>query len=70
MIAILLAAHQGEEFVLVLPAIMLVGAYFALRWANSGEQPEEDSDTDESAATNREALSAEEEEETLVHSRR
>jgi hypothetical protein len=65
-ITILLAAHQGEEFVLVLPAIMLVGAYFALRWANSGDKPAED-EADEHASE--EAVS-DLEEETIVQSRR
>jgi transposase len=39
MLVLLFAAHQGEEFVLILPAIMLVGAFIVLRWAN---QPTED----------------------------
>jgi hypothetical protein len=34
MLILLFAAHQGEEFVLILPAIMLVGAWFIIRWAN------------------------------------
>ncbi len=38
---ILAAAHQGEEFVILLPIVMMGAAYFLLRWAN---QP-----TDESA---------------------
>jgi hypothetical protein len=42
---VLFAAHQGEEFVLALPAIMLVGAFFLLRWANQGE-PDDSSDSD------------------------
>ena len=40
---ILFAAHQGEEFVLALPAVMLVGAFFILRWANT-KDPDETSD--------------------------
>jgi hypothetical protein len=31
---LLFAAHQGEEFVLILPAAMLLGALLLLRWAN------------------------------------
>ena len=46
LILTLLAAHQGEEFVIILPAIMLVGAFFILRWANKNDQDKED---DESA---------------------
>ena len=42
---LLFAAHQGEEFVLALPAIMLVGAYFILRWANQ-KDPEEGASED------------------------
>jgi hypothetical protein len=43
---LLFAAHQGEEFVLALPAIMLVGAYFILRWANQKDPDEEASPDD------------------------
>jgi len=42
---LLFAAHQGEEFVLALPAIMLVGAFFILRWANT-KDPEEEASED------------------------
>ncbi len=34
LILTLVAAHEGEEFVIILPAVMLVGAFFILRWAN------------------------------------
>ena len=34
---IVLAAHQGEEFVIILPAVMLVGAFFIMRWANQSD---------------------------------
>jgi hypothetical protein len=37
-----LAAHQGEEFVIILPAIMLLGAFFILRWANQPTTSEEE----------------------------
>ncbi len=40
MILTLLAAHQGEEFVIILPAIMLLGAFFILRWANEDDTSE------------------------------
>ena len=32
-----LAAHQGEEFLIALPIVMLGGAYLLLKWATSGE---------------------------------
>jgi len=35
---LLLAAHQGEEFVIILPAVMLVGAFFIMRWANQSDE--------------------------------
>ena len=35
---LLLAAHQGEEFVIILPAVMLVGAFFIMRWANQNDE--------------------------------
>jgi hypothetical protein len=37
-----LALHQGEEFVIILPAIMLVGAFFIMRWANQNDQSEDE----------------------------
>jgi hypothetical protein len=37
-ILLLLAAHQGEEFVIILPAVMLVGAFFIMRWANQTDE--------------------------------
>ena len=38
---LLFAAHQGEEFVIILPAMMLAGAFFIMRWANQPAQDEE-----------------------------
>jgi len=38
MILTVLAAHQGEEFVIILPAVMLVGAFFIMRWANQSDE--------------------------------
>ena len=38
MTILLALAHQGEEFVLILPAAMLVGAFFVMRWANQDEK--------------------------------
>ena len=35
---VVLAAHQGEEFVIILPAVMLVGAFFIMRWANQSDE--------------------------------
>ena len=43
------AAHQGEEFVIILPMIMLVGAFFILRWANKNDQDKSDDETAEEA---------------------
>ncbi len=41
-ILMVLAAHQGEEFVIILPAIMLVGAFFVMRWANQSDETSSD----------------------------
>jgi hypothetical protein len=41
------AAHQGEEFVLILPAILLAGAFFILRWANQPSEEEAQSTQDQ-----------------------
>ena len=38
MILTVLAAHQGEELVIILPAVMLVGAFFIMRWANQSDE--------------------------------
>ncbi len=46
LILTLLAAHQGEEFVIILPAVMLVGAFFILRWANQNDKSEDDAAED------------------------
>jgi hypothetical protein len=37
-LTLLAAAHEGEEFAIMLPAIMLVGAFFVLRWANQNDK--------------------------------
>jgi hypothetical protein len=50
MILTLLAAHQGEEFVIILPAIMLLGAFFILRWANQNDK-DKDKDEDDTSET-------------------
>jgi hypothetical protein len=47
----LVAAHQGEEFVLVLPAVMLVGAFLILRWANQTDPSEDDAQQDADETT-------------------
>jgi hypothetical protein len=62
-LVVLAAAHEGEEFVIALPAIMLAGAFFLMRWANQGDEDkasgessaaasdvEAESDTDAGAA--------------------
>ncbi len=41
-IFLLLALHQGEEFVIILPAVMLVGAFFIMRWANQNDDQDAD----------------------------
>jgi len=41
-VLMLLAAHQGEEFVIILPAVMLVGAFFIMRWANQSDETSAD----------------------------
>ena len=41
-ILMLLAAHEGEEVAIILPAIMLVGAFFVMRWANQNDKNEDD----------------------------
>jgi hypothetical protein len=68
---ILFAAHQGEEFVLALPAIMLVGAFFIMRWANRGEAEDtSDEAPDEVAAEEPEVASEDRSVEDAVQSRR
>jgi len=41
---VLFAAHQGEEFVIILPAVMLIGAFFILRWANQNDKDKGEDD--------------------------
>ena len=41
---LMVLAHQGEEFVLILPAAMLVGAFLIMRWAAQPEPGASDSD--------------------------
>ena len=36
------AAHQGEEFVILLPIVLMGAAFFLLRWAASGPNENED----------------------------
>ena len=48
-LTLLAAAHEGEEVAIILPAIMLGGAFFVLRWANKNdaeraEEPKSDGD--------------------------
>jgi len=49
-VSILLAAHQGEEFVIILPAVMLVGAFFVMRWANQTDETAADAPVEAEAA--------------------
>ena len=44
---VVLAAHQGEEFVIILPAVMLVGAFFIMRWANQNDEKNEEDAADD-----------------------
>jgi hypothetical protein len=37
-----LLTHEGEEFAIILPAIMLVGAFFVMRWANQSDKDDDD----------------------------
>ena len=46
-VLMLLAAHQGEEFVIILPAVMLVGAFFIMRWANQSDETSSDASASE-----------------------
>ena len=48
-IFLLLAAHQGEEFVIILPAVMLVGAFFIMRWANQSDETSADASVEPEA---------------------
>jgi len=55
----LAAAHEGEEFVIALPAIMLAGAFFLMRWANQGDEDKPADEASEAAsATDAETDSA------------
>jgi hypothetical protein len=59
---LLVAAHQGEEFVLILPAMLLAGAFFIMRWANqpvTNEKPEPGAPArDEESASDDELIEA------------
>ena len=44
LILTLFAAHEGEEFAIILPVIMLVGAFFILRWANQNDKDKGEDD--------------------------
>jgi hypothetical protein len=44
---IVLLAHQGEEFVIALPAAMLAAAFFLMRYAAGGKSDEEESQADD-----------------------
>ena len=46
-VGLVLAAHEGEEFAIILPVIMLVGAFFILRWANKNDKDKNDDDAAE-----------------------
>lgn len=45
-------AHEGEEFVIALPAVMLGAAFLILKWAagNSESEPDPEADSTASAA--------------------
>jgi hypothetical protein len=40
---IVLLAHEGEEFVIALPAVMLAAAFFLMRYAAGGKSEDEHS---------------------------
>ncbi|HLZ26207.1 MAG TPA: hypothetical protein VKV73_02690 [Chloroflexota bacterium] len=44
LVLVVVAAHEGEEFAIILPIIMLVGAFFILRWANKNDKDKTDED--------------------------
>lgn len=37
-----LATHEGEEVAIILPVIMLVGAFFIMRWSLRSDTTDED----------------------------
>jgi hypothetical protein len=45
-----LAAHQGEEFVIALPAVMLAGAWLLMKWAAKDKPEDDETDADGQAA--------------------
>ena len=47
---IVLLAHQGEELVIALPAIMLAAAFFLMRYAAGGKSEDKASDEAEAEA--------------------
>ena len=55
----LAAAHEGEEFVIALPAVMLAGAFFLMRWANQGDEDKPSDDSAEAASEAEPASAAE-----------
>lgn len=48
-VVLLAAAHEGEEFVIALPAVMLVAAIILLKWAASNEASASDASESPSA---------------------
>lgn len=42
MFIVLFAAHEGEELVVALPALMLAAAFLLLKWAASNDRPDTD----------------------------
>jgi hypothetical protein len=67
MTLLLFAAHQGEEFVLILPAFMLAGAFFIMRWAN---QPANSEQAESAAAPEREDAEESASDEDLIQAAR
>jgi hypothetical protein len=53
MLLLVLAAHEGEEFAIILPVIMLVGAFFILRWANKNDKDRSEEDAEDVAPEER-----------------
>lgn len=56
--------HEGEEFVLALPVVMLGAAFFLMRWASAGGDDAENEDDDKQSPPTTEAQPRTEE---LVH---
>jgi hypothetical protein len=41
-----LVAHEGEEVAIILPVILLVGAFFIMRWSLHSDKSDDDAPTE------------------------